>query len=133
MQYNWSENFALAFNAVFRTDENTGSASGTTLRDRKRFGYVGYLHYKTKRWSFTPRIEFFTDENTTETAQDGVALAKDDLKFTSYTFTTSYAFRSNTELRLEFRSDQANQNFYVKDGNTQKGQNTLSLAWLMSY
>lgn len=130
MQYDMRENLSFAFNAVFNSDEEAGTAG----KDLKKTAFVGYAHYKWWRLAFTPRIEVYTEKNTTTTAEGGTALTNsNELKFTGLTFTTGYSPREYTELRFEIRHDSADQNFYLKDDKLQKSQNTLSVAWLMKY
>ena len=128
-QYDMSDSLSFAFNAVFFSEDLAGKAG----KDLKKSAYVAYMHYKTGRWSFTPRFEIYEVENNTDTAEDTSVLAQDDLKFTGITLTTGYELRDNTEVRFEVRRDSADQKFYLKDDSLTKDQSTLSLSWLMKF
>jgi hypothetical protein len=89
-------------------------------------GIAGYLRYQaTKKWAFTPRVEWFDDHDgfSTGTAQ----------RLKELTMTGEYKFKPNCITRFEYRTDWSNQLFFPKsDPNVfAKSQSTVlaGLIW----
>jgi hypothetical protein len=89
-------------------------------------GIAGYLRYQaTKKWAFTPRVEWFDDHDgfSTGTAQ----------RLKELTMTGEYKFKPNFITRFEYRTDWSNQLFFPKSDPTvfAKSQSTVlaGLIW----
>lgn len=115
---------SLALDYVKRTN---GAKVGD---DREVSSVVLYANYQhSKKWSFTPRVEMYTESNDgTNFTQVGTSK---DLDITGLTLTASYEPEVDTEFRFELRNDSASEEIFQKDGKGEKGQTTASVSWMM--
>jgi len=98
--------------------------------------WVLYANWKaSKKWSFTPRVELFSDEieGAANNAGNFIftgATKANDVK--TYTLTSTYHQSENTDFRFELRNDQADENLWIKDdGSKEDSLTALSLSWLV--
>ena len=103
----------------------TGSPGITTETTDNWYGIAGALHFQpTSKWSFTPRIEWFKDN-------EGFSTGKaQDLK--EITLTGEYKMLAGFLARLEYRYDWSNQLFFDRSINpgSSKSENTLALGFV---
>lgn len=138
-QYQVYDSLAIAFNALTGTNEEASAPeSGSENVDTKWSAYVLYAHYKVSdSWAITPRLEIFNDD-TTDAATSGYIFsgmgATKENTINSSTLTFTNYLDENSEIRLEYRQDKADEKLWTdEDAEKADSLTTIGVAWLAKF
>lgn len=142
-QYALSDSISVALNGVFGSEEEALATATDERVDAKWNSWVVYLNWQaSKKWSFTPRVEVFSDQSDDDANSDQFIFsdvvdgtnfgATEAVDITSYTMTASYQTNEYSQFRFEYRTDRADEDVWTdEDGELQDELTTLSLSWLV--
>ena len=123
LTYTLNKKTSLAFNYDWAKDG-----------DNQVQGVALYLKYQANDWfAVTPRYEFFNDRDgfTTTMPQN----------LNSFTLTTEFKHKDGVLMRIEYRGDFSDKNFFIGDTPVvtgtppalKKGQNELLVGWIFAF
>lgn len=137
-QYTISDSVTVAVNGLIGVDEKSLTpATGSENVDKQWNAQVFYLNWAaTDELSFTPRFEIFND-TTSGAATDQFIFsdmgATKANQIKSYTLTTGYKLNDFSQLRLEYRFDEADEKIWAHEDGLKRNQTTTSLSWLLKF
>lgn len=128
-EYALNDNLSVALNGVFGKDEE---AAGNNV-DSEWNAFVAYVNWKaTKKWSFTPRYEIFSDKTEDGALPTGYFFGSKANDMTSVTLTSTFHAEENSEFRFEVRQDSTDEKIWQNaEGDFEDSLTTLSVSWLV--
>jgi hypothetical protein len=125
--YTLSPQTTIAVNYDDFTQKNASTVDASGNDKAKYNGFAGYIHHVINpKWGVTLRAETFDDKDGYHTGTIQ--------RLSEETLTLSYIPAKNTEIRLEGRQDQSNQQtFTTEDGGTSKNGSTVGAEVIVKF
>jgi len=140
MAFNFKYEFNDKFAAVLAAQQ--GTKEQTSGNEAEYMSYAGYVKFQaTEKFFAALRYEMLSEETTgtstmlyAETFSGASAITGNEHDTDSITLTAGYDLMNGSQVKLEYRMDSADKKIYThSDNSTDDSNNTVALAWLLSY